>query len=128
MASFGPFSAIYFSVYEYFKKKTVLQNKEIGLYESIFCAGIAGSIASYITNPLDIAKVRMQVVRATRNCEVSIFPYRNMMHGIFLIYKLEGVKALFQGSLSRILFHAPNTAISMALVKYVRSFLYHNLE
>jgi hypothetical protein len=33
--------------------------KNIGFYESMFFAAVAGSIAGVITNPLDMSKIRM---------------------------------------------------------------------
>ena len=120
LSSFGPFSALYFMMYEYCKQYLVGEKKEIDFFQSLLCAGVAGSAAAWITNPLDIAKVRMQVVRSTGS---SRFPYKNMFHGIYLIFTQEGPRALFQGSLARILYHMPNTAISMSLVEYFRRFL-----
>jgi hypothetical protein len=117
VGSFGPFSALYFLFYEKLKEFCVGEQKEIGFLASLTCASTSGALASFLTNPLDIAKVRMQVVRATGN---SLFPYKNMLHGIQLIYTNEGFKALFQGSLARILFHTPNTAIVMSLMEYIR--------
>ena len=122
VASFGPFSALYFMIYEKCKFYAVGNQKEIEFLPSLFCAAFAGSAAAWITNPLDIAKVRMQVVRATGH---SRFPYKNMWHGIKLIYSQEGVKALTQGSFARILFHMPNTAISMSLVEYFRKNIFN---
>jgi Mitochondrial carrier protein len=128
LASFGPFSAIYFTLYEYFKEYKVGQHKEIDLKDTIICSVSAGAFAAWITNPLDMAKVRMQVVRATKASGAPLFDYKNMLHGISTIYKQEGTLALFQGSLSRVLFHAPSTAITMSLVEYIRNVLqsYHD--
>lgn len=123
VASFGPFSALYFALYEKFKFMTVGEQKEIGFWPSLLCAGIAGSIASVVTNPLDMAKVRMQVVRASASSGAQIFQYKNMFHGIYLIWKHEGFKALFQGSFARCLFHTPNTAIIMGTVETIRAHL-----
>lgn len=117
VASFGPFSALYFLFYEKFKEFFVGDKKEIKFLPSLVCASGAGTLAAVMTNPLDIAKVRMQVVRATGN---SLFPYKNMVHGIYLIYVTEGAKALFQGSLARVMFHTPNTAIVMSLLELFR--------
>lgn len=117
ITSFGPFSAFYFMFYEYCKQFFVGNKKEIDFVPSLVCAGISASAAAWITNPLDIAKVRMQVVRATGT---SKFPYKNMFHGIHLIYSQEGLRALFQGSLARILFHMPNCTIIMGLVELFR--------
>ncbi|OMJ79253.1 hypothetical protein SteCoe_20761 [Stentor coeruleus] len=124
VASFGPFSGLYFLFYEYSKHYFVGGHKEISFFHSVLCAGFAGSLSAWITNPLDIAKVRMQVVRAIGK---SKFPYKNMFHGIYLIASEEGFRALFQGSLARILFHTPNTAISMSLVEFFRRLLSNDI-
>lgn len=74
VASFGPFSALYFMFYETLKgffiandahsylqrsqdegKKT----KEVTGFQSMLCSMGAGSLASLVTNPLDMAKLRM---------------------------------------------------------------------
>ena len=121
ICSFGPFSALYFFFYENFKHIMVGNHKEINFGNSLFCAGTAGSLASFLTNPLDMAKLRMQVVRASKalNTESS-FDYKNIFDGMYKIYRTEGIQALFQGSLARILFHTPNTAIVMSLIEYIR--------
>ena len=81
--SFGPFSALYFYFYEslkgkmvandvdtYLKKINQTEGKEashksdIGFFQSMFCSMVAGGLASIITNPLDMAKLRLQVQRA----------------------------------------------------------------
>mmetsp|Transcript_7357 Transcript_7357/g.13632 ORF Transcript_7357/g.13632 Transcript_7357/m.13632 type:complete len:301 (-) Transcript_7357:5235-6137(-) len=121
VGSFGPFSALYFSFYETFTKFLVVPGSDISLGQSLLCAASAGSLASWITNPLDMAKLRMQVARASS--ENEIFKYKNMMHGVYTIYKTEGFKALFQGSVARIAFHTPNTAIAMSLLEYFRVLL-----
>lgn len=128
LASFGPFSAIYFTIYEALKENSVGKKKEIGLVNSICCSAAAGAFASFVTSPLDMVKVRMQVMRATSLSKTRIFQYKNVFQGTWHIYKTEGAKALFQGSFSRILFHTPNTAISMGLVEHIRNFLQYYSE
>jgi hypothetical protein len=43
-----------------------------------------------------------------------------MFHGVYRIGKEEGVLALLNGSLARIMFHIPMVAISMSLLEYVK--------
>jgi hypothetical protein len=46
-------------------KKWVVKDKENQtMTESIICSASAGSIAGYITTPLEIVKLRMQIQRA----------------------------------------------------------------
>ena len=74
VASFGPFSAFYFMFYEHFKGMMVHNDPEsylkrtseagevkadIGFFQSMFCSMMAGACASTLTNPLDMAKLRM---------------------------------------------------------------------
>ena len=85
--SFGPFSALYFFFYENLKSKlnnkkknqlkSQVENKilffcleiiaknsqNISFYESMGLSAISGALASMITNPLDMTKLRMQVQR-----------------------------------------------------------------
>lgn len=120
VGSFGPFSALYFLFYEYFKQWTT-HGQMISFSESLVCSGLAGSLASWITNPLDMAKLRMQVMRSAKATgQESHFNYRNMLHGVWEIATHEGVRALFRGALARVMFHTPNTAIVMSLMEYLR--------
>jgi hypothetical protein len=43
-----------------------------------------------------------------------------MLDGVIKIGREEGLRALFHGSLARILFHVPNVAISMSLVEVLK--------
>ena len=73
--SFGPFSALYFLFYEKFKgfivandtqtylKKVEREEKaeeaQIGFWASMLCSMGAGGLASVVTNPLDMGKLRL---------------------------------------------------------------------
>lgn len=41
--------------------------------------------------------------------------YRNMPHATWTVYRTLGVRGLFRGAATRILFHTPSTAITMAI-------------
>ena len=43
-----------------------------------------------------------------------------MLDGVYKIGRDEGVRALFNGSFARILFHVPNVAITMSIVELVK--------
>ena len=58
-----------------------------------------------ITSPLDMAKLRMQIQRGERalsndktaSLSQGRFGYKNLFHGIYLIYTKEGFLALYKG-------------------------------
>tara|TARA_B110000285_G_scaffold105695_1_gene120311 strand:- start:69 stop:314 length:246 start_codon:yes stop_codon:yes gene_type:complete len=80
---------------------------------------IAGSAASISTNPLDMGKLRLQVQRAglAGGGSVNDFYYKHLGDAIYKIGREEGVRALFNGSFARILYHVPMTAISMGVLE-----------
>ena len=49
--------------------------------------------------------------------EDTYFGYRNMFHGIYLIWKNEGLLALYRGSMLRVILNAPMTTLSMTFTE-----------
>ncbi|RNE96738.1 mitochondrial carrier protein [Trypanosoma conorhini] len=127
VASFGPFSAVYFACYEalndIFSKKLSLNS-----FASALCAGGMGNIvASIATNPLEFIKTRLQVQRAVlsvggRPTTVHGFPYlyTGFFDGLRMVIREEGPLALWRGVGSRVAFAAPNAALTMAFYDYLR--------
>lgn len=138
--SFGPMSAFYFMFYEYLKgffvrndAKTYLQRVkkedfeklkemklDISFKESLFCSAIAGALASIITNPLDLVKLRMQVQRASSTYKPEEAVYKNLLQGLIHVGKTEGISGLYKGSLARALYHSPTTALSMSFLEMIK--------
>lgn len=143
--SFGPFSALYFTFYEnikgavvkndpatYLKKvnkegedgKKAAHTQDIGFFQSMLCSMLAGGVASVMTNPLDMAKLRLQVQRAGAtpgDKKANDFHYKHLVDALYKIQRDEGgVKTLFNGSFARILYHVPMVAISMAVLEKVK--------
>jgi hypothetical protein len=141
--SFGPMSAFYFMFYEYFKgffvrndAKTYIQRVkkeeveklkemklDINFSQTLICSALAGALASLITNPLDLVKLRMQVQRASESYRSDKAVYRNLLQGIQLIAKTEGINGLYKGSIARALYHTPTTAISMSILEFMKPFI-----
>ena len=131
--SFGPFSALYFTFYEmlkglvvnndaqtYLSKVKDKSHVQIGFFQSMFWSMLAGAAASFLTNPLDMVKLRLQVSRgwlASDSHSSPTFKYNHLLDGLIQVVKFEGVKALFNGSLARICFHFPNVAITMSVIE-----------
>lgn len=142
LLSFGPFSALYFSFYEslkgaYMKRAESLtrtqqaleqtqmegQTEQMPFMVSLLMSATAGSAASVITNPLDLVKLRIQIerraladgIRGSNMKSGFISGFNGVVDMVSRIWQTEGLRGLFRGAGARIAFHAPNTAITMAL-------------
>ena len=82
-------------------------------------AALAGSTASAITNPLELAKVRLQVeVRSSLEHSLSANHQKHhhtLWYMLQKVYRQEGLAGWWRGAFARVLFHTPSTAITMAL-------------
>lgn len=124
LASFGPMSALYFTFYEELKRRLIdPQRNEYTFRRLLICAGGAGLISSWLTTPLDLVKLRLQVQRRTQSLGKSShtgFYYRHFLHGLHEVFRREGLSGAFRGSIARATFHTPATAITVACVETVR--------
>lgn len=120
LASFGPFSAFYFMFVEQFKlwTKSCVQRDELKFYELVPVCAVAGGSAAFLSAPLDLVKVRMQVERSSNSS------YSGFLPALSRVYRVEGLRGLFRGGGSRVWFAVPNTAITMSLMESIR----HRLE
>lgn len=141
LASFGPFSALYFAAYERLKASAaaragVAPGAPLPLPWQVAAACAAGAAASLATNPLDLAKLRLQVQRgataaaaaarqgagpATTPAPAPLFQYRGIGDALATIVRTEGWGALLKGAGARVAFHAPSTAITMTLFERCRA-------
>ncbi|KAL7534045.1 hypothetical protein ACHAWF_004701 [Thalassiosira exigua] len=156
LASFGPFSALYFMFYERCKlwsreyiqrqrevsesTKTSDTNKvndgDLPLLHLVACSAGAGALASWLTSPLDMAKLRLQVQRGQTAAAGSLaaesnpnhaVQYRGMADCLSAAYKEGGVRGLFRGAGARVIHFAPATTITMTLYEKCRSFFAETL-
>eukprot|EP00750_Incisomonas_marina_P001853 INCI11724.1.p1 GENE.INCI11724.1~~INCI11724.1.p1 ORF type:complete len:340 (-),score=60.00 INCI11724.1:105-1124(-) len=127
--SFGPFSALYFLFYEQAKDigmkiDGVKEEKHLNRPTLVFGASgvAAGAAAAFLTNPLDIVKVRVQVERRG----AKVYGYRGMFDGLSKLFAEGNWRGLFRGAGTRMLFQAPTTAIGFATFENFKIF-YANL-
>lgn len=149
LASFGPFSALYFVFYEQFKlsSKEYLNNKpssnnhddDLPLPWIILSSASAGALASWMTSPLDMAKLRLQVQRGnnshaaaaaatTTTTSVTTVSYRGMLDCLQHAYSQNGVSGLFRGAGARVLHFIPATTITMTCYETFRSSIFKVLS
>ncbi len=155
LASFGPFSALYFMFYEQCKHQsrdyisrqrdqhvdTTMSNDmqkpvkdgDLPLVHLIACSAGAGALASWLTSPLDMAKLRLQVQRgqaaASANSSTAgksitnpTTQYHGMIDCLRSIFAEGGVRGLFRGAGARVIHFAPATTITMTCYEKCRAF------
>lgn len=141
LASFGPFSALYFVFYERLKAEAEQATRTargglLPLPWQVACASSAGAAASILTSPLDLVKLRLQVQRSGTAAAAAAAgdaggagpgqaapwgaPYKGVVHALREIVRLEGALALFRGAGARVAFHAPSTALTLTLFETCR--------
>lgn len=149
LVSFGPFSAIYFGLYEIFKDGArIYTGNEVQTSRQSFdqaaltrkeledlpfpwlmtCSASAGAIASWLTSPLDMAKLRLQLERgqsaATKTNSVGEagLAYGGMANCLRQAYRDGGMRALFRGAGARVMHFTPATCITMTFYEKCTSF------
>jgi hypothetical protein len=126
LASFGPFSALYFMVYEQFKQSTrdYLQDENLPFHYLVLTSCSAGALASWITSPLDMAKLRLQIQRGKQQQQPNnnFTTYRGVVDCLHSAYTQNGIQGLFRGAGARVLFFAPSTTITMSCYETFRRY------
>eukprot|EP00475_Leptophrys_vorax_P022000 TRINITY_DN29913_c0_g1_i3.p3 TRINITY_DN29913_c0_g1~~TRINITY_DN29913_c0_g1_i3.p3 ORF type:complete len:151 (+),score=46.58 TRINITY_DN29913_c0_g1_i3:681-1133(+) len=144
--SFGPYSAFYLMFYEqliglhlnYYQSQSSetkkLQKGDLPTSSFMVSGALAGAIASFLTNPLDMAKLRIQVERAKAAAAAAspgasasaagegVFNYPNIFKGVSLIHQNEGWKGLFKGVGARIAFASPAAALTLTFYEEFKQF------
>lgn len=99
-------------------------DQNISFVNSFLLSFITGSVASIVTNPLDVVKVRMQVQRAELkwNDEISSgrYGYKNIFHGLGKMIKEEGFASLMRGVNSRVLYVGLQAAVYLSCLDSLR--------
>jgi solute carrier family 25 (mitochondrial iron transporter), member 28/37 len=125
VASFGPFSALYFTFYEQCKLVSMsihdnnFDESKLGIFTFLISGFVAGGAAAFLTCPLDVVKTRYQVKGALSSTEfgsTTLSIFKNVI-------RREGWQALFKGSSARVLNMAPGTAITIAAYDLIKQFL-----
>jgi hypothetical protein len=124
LASFGPFSAVYFAGLEAARSRVDAAASPIAAappgVRTAVAAACANVLACVVTNPLEVAKTRYQVHRAVLEGPggPQVTPQfrrsaRSMTHALVDAVRTEGALAVWRrGLLARILFQTPSTAIT----------------
>jgi hypothetical protein len=143
LASFGPFSALYFMFYEQCKARSreyvhrkdggkidamsddgiiAMKDGDLPLVHLVACSAGAGALASWLTSPLDMAKLRLQVQRGQASRGDQVVRYSGMLDCLRSAYLDGGLRGLFRGAGARVIHFAPATTITMTCYEKCRAF------
>jgi hypothetical protein len=146
LASFGPFSALYFMLYEKFKQwstnyhrqfqpslsTTTKANDALPFPWIVMSSAGAGAIASFLTSPLDMAKLRLQVQRGTLRTQspsaTTTTMYRGIGDALQFAFQQGGIKGLFRGAGARVIHFVPATTVTMTCYETCRTFFQQALQ
>lgn len=81
---------------------------------------------------MDIVKVRMQIQRAELKEGETLgngrYGYRNIFHGMLLVFQREGFLGYFRGCYVRILYMSSQAALNLTLIDYLRGRILNYIE
>lgn len=128
LAVFGPYSMLYFTIYEQFKSSAVwLLNLHDGSQLSMptiaTCAATAGGISAACTTPLDVIKTRWQTQGDRQVSSLRTVPaYSSTWDAARSIAIKEGFSGFFRGVSARVLWIIPSKAITMSAFEFLKSY------
>ncbi|CAB4281116.1 unnamed protein product [Prunus armeniaca] len=81
--------------------------------EGLILGGLAGGFSAYLTTPLDVVKTRLQI-------QGSTLRYNGWLDAIRSIWMVEGARGMFRGSIPRITWYIPASALTFMAVEFLR--------
>lgn len=106
-----PYTMLEFGLYSQFKKiiRAVLKRKELTPSEEIVIGGVAGGCTGWLTTPLDLAKTR--IMTQAKASTAGATKYKGILDVLVQVGKEEGIGGLFKGSMARVVWLVPFTAL-----------------
>ncbi|XP_074317071.1 uncharacterized protein LOC141653260 [Silene latifolia] len=81
--------------------------------EGLLLGGVAGGLSAYVTTPLDVIKTRLQV-------QGPDLKYKGWFHAMHRMWMIEGPKGMFRGSVPRVIWYVPASALTFMAVEFLR--------
>ncbi|RMZ78067.1 hypothetical protein DV737_g4058, partial [Chaetothyriales sp. CBS 132003] len=109
-----PYMGLFFSSYEMFHQSIGGATLPFGSGDAV--AGVMASVvAKSATFPLDLIRKRLQIQGPTRRryIHTNIPVYRGVLHGLFAIWRREGVRGWYRGLTVSLVKAAPASAVTM---------------
>jgi hypothetical protein len=124
LATFGPFSAVYFAVLEELKGK-VKQHKgyasdaELTVPQLMAAGATASACGAFVSGPMDLIKTRIQVYRSSSGGKF----YGGTLDALKRTLAEEGYRAFTKGLGARVMWLAPGSAITIAVYDRLKATL-----
>lgn len=112
------FSAIYFTLYGNLKRiaRERRGGADLPTYVVFLCSVSAGTVAAAGVTPADVIKTRLQVKQSATN------PYKGIADCFSRILKEEGPRALFKGTLPRVMIISPLFGITLTVYELLQGY------
>ena len=117
MARDIPYAIFTLLTYEYLRDNWVSKHENTssksklasGWWKDMVAGAVAGGVGSYLTNPMDVIKTRLQT--SNKIGDTSIVAYTGVWDCAQKIYLEEGPRAFLKGSIPRLMHKVPANAI-----------------
>jgi hypothetical protein len=124
LATFGPFSAVYFAVLEELKgvvkqHKRYASDAELTVPQLMACGATASACGAFVSGPMDLIKTRIQVYRTSSGGKF----YGGTLDALKRTLSEEGHRAFTKGLGARVMWLAPGSAITIAVYDRLKATL-----
>ena len=124
-----PYAIVTLMTYECLREHWVKKHEKAA-WRDMATGAIAGGLGSYVTNPMDVIKTRLQIELGEKILQGNVLNEKGRLKSIVIardIVSNHGVKGLFAGLIPRLVKIAPASAIMISSYEYCkRHFVLNN--
>ena len=123
MVRVAPYGAINYAVYDFCKatyRRVYGEKAKMAALPTMCFGALAGAAAQTGVYPLEMIQRRMQVQGMKKGVTVA---YKNMFNGIYVVFKSEGIGALYAGLVQNYAKILPSAAVSFYCYELLKEIL-----
>eukprot|EP00051_Salpingoeca_urceolata_P011250 m.139095 g.139095 ORF g.139095 m.139095 type:complete len:310 (-) comp17050_c0_seq1:226-1155(-) len=119
--TYAPSSAVWFGSYEgsLILLRSIWPDSQYANLEELTCGAVAGAAGAIVTNPLDVAKTRLQTLDAANEAHNKIIR-KGYWHVFWNVCKTEGVRGMCRGLPPRLFVAVPGSAVTFAVYEIAK--------